>query len=136
MTQLAALLLSVTLFGGMVFYSFGFAPMVFSSLPAEHAGRFVRSAFPWYYLFIIVSAGLSGAILFLSNVWSGWVMVGIAGVGVFARQVLMPMINIANDNQSKGDTAAQNQFARLHGVSVTLNFVQLIAAGFVLDRFL
>ena len=120
----------------MILYSFGFAPMVFSSLPAEHAGRFIRSAFPWYYLFVIVSSSLSGAILFFTNRWSGWLMIGIAGAGMFARQVLMPLINIASDNRSNGNVAAKDQFARLHSASVALNVVQLIAAGFVLYRFL
>jgi hypothetical protein len=39
--EFAALLLVSTLFGGMMLYSFGFAPMVFSALPAEDAGRFI-----------------------------------------------------------------------------------------------
>jgi hypothetical protein len=135
MVQLVALLLSATLFGGMVLYSFGFAPMVFSSLPAEHAGRFIRTAFPWYYLFVIVSSGLSAIALFFSNPWSALLMIGIASVGIFARQVLMPLINIASDNRSKGNAAAKAQFSRLHGASVGLNVIQLIAAGFVLSRF-
>jgi hypothetical protein len=67
MNQLAALLLSATPFGGMVLFLFDFAPMVFSSLPAEQAGSFIRSAFPRGYLFIVASSGLSGAILFFSN---------------------------------------------------------------------
>jgi hypothetical protein len=134
MVQLVALLLSATLFGGMVLYSFGFAPMVFSSLPAEHAG-FIRTAFPWYYLFVIVSSGLSAIALFFSNPWSALLMIGIASVGIFARQVLMPLINIASDNRSKGNAAAKAQFSRLHGASVGLNVIQLIAAGFVLSRF-
>lgn len=70
MNEFAALLLVSTLFGGMMLYSFGFAPMVFRALPTEDAGRFIRAAFPWYYLFVIVTAGFSGAILLLSNSWS------------------------------------------------------------------
>ena len=67
MIEFAALLLVSTLFGGMMLYSFGLAPMVFSALPAEDAGRFIRAAFPWYCLFVIVIAAFSGAILLLSN---------------------------------------------------------------------
>ena len=46
MIEYAALLLVSTLFGGMALYSFGFAPMVFSALPAEDAGRFCPRGLP------------------------------------------------------------------------------------------
>ena len=65
MIEFSALLLVSTLFGGMMLYSFGFAPMVFRAMPAEEAGRFIRAVFPWYYLFVIAVAGLGGAILSL-----------------------------------------------------------------------
>ncbi len=136
MIEFVALLLISTLFGGMMLYSFGFAPMVFSTLPAEEAGRFIRAAFPWYYLFVIVIAALGGAILLLSDSRSGALMLAIAAVAVYARQLLMPRINAARDQRSEGRADAKGQFARLHGFSVALNFVQLIAAGYVLYRFL
>lgn len=136
MIEFAALLLVSTLFGGMMLYSFGFAPMVFSALPAEGAGRFIRAVFPWYYLFVIVTAGCSGATLFLSNSRSGVLALGIAAVGIYARQTLMPRINAARDEQLQGNAEAKRRFGRLHGISVFLNFVQLIVAGYVLFRFL
>jgi len=136
MIEFAALLLVSTLFGGMMLYSFGFAPMVFSALPTEDAGRFIRTAFPWYYLFVIATAGLGGAILLLSNSRSGLIALAIAVAAVFARQVLMPRINAAPDIQLQGNAEAKRRFGRLHGISVALNFVQLIAAGYVLYRFL
>ena len=136
MIEFAALLLVSTLFGGMMLYSFGFAPMVFSALPAEDAGRFIRAAFPWYYLFVIATAGLGGAILLLSNSRSGVLALAIAFVAIFARQVLMPRINTARDMQLQGIGEAKRRFSRLHGISVALNFVQLFAAGYVLYRFL
>lgn len=61
MIEFAALLLVSTLSGGMMLYSFGFAPMVFSALSTEDAGRFIRAVFPCYYLFVIVTGGFSGA---------------------------------------------------------------------------
>ena len=136
MIEFAALLLVSTLFGGMMLYSFGFAPMVFSALPAEDAGRFIRAAFPWYYLFVIVTAGIGGAILLRLNSRSGALALAIAVIAIFARQVLMPRINIARDMQLKGIGEAKRRFSRLHGFSVALNFAQLIAAGYVLYRFL
>lgn len=136
MIEFAALLLVSTLFGGMMLYSFGFAPMVFSALPAEDAGRFIRAVFPWYYLFVIATAGLGGAILLRSNARSGTLSLAIAVIAIFARQVLMPWINTARDMQLQGNGEAKRRFSLLHGISVALNFVQLIAAGYVLYRFL
>lgn len=136
MTEFAALLLVSTLFGGMMLYSFGFAPIVFSALPAQDAGRFLRAAFPWYYLFVIATAGIGGAILLLTNSRSGALAIAIAAAAIFARQVLMPRINDARDEQLMGDAEAKRRFGRLHGLSVALNFLQLIAAGYILYRFL
>ena len=129
MIEFAALLLVSTLFGGMMLYSFGFAPMVFSTLPAEDAGRFIRAAFPWYYLFVIATAGVAGAILLLSNSRSAALALAIAAVAIYSRQMLMPQINTARDEQLQGDPEAKKRFGRLHGLSVALNFLQLIAAG-------
>jgi hypothetical protein len=134
--EFAAFLLVATLFGGMMLYSFGFAPLVFSALPAEDAGPFIRAAFPWYYLFVIVTAVFSGAILLLSNSRSAPLALATAAVAIYARQVLMPRINAARDEQLQGNAEAKGRFGRLHGLSVVLNFVQLIVAGYVLYRFL
>jgi hypothetical protein len=136
MIEFIALLLVATLFGGMMLYSFGFAPMVFSTLPAADAGRFIRAAFPSYYLFVIVTAGLGGAVLLLTNPRSGLLALAIAAVAVYARQGLMPRINTVRDLQLQGNADAKRDFGRLHGTSVALNIVQLIAAGYVLYRFL
>lgn len=92
--------------------------------------------FPRYYLFVIVTAGFSGAILLLSNSRSAALALAISAVAIYARQVLMPRINPARDEQLQGNAEAKGRFGRLHGLSVVLNFVQLIAAGYVLYRFL
>lgn len=136
MIQTIALLLAATLFGGMVFFSLGFAPMVLRLLPPADAGRFIRAAFPWYYLFVIASSGLGGLFVFLSDAISGWLLIGIACAGVFARQVLMPSINAARDMDLQGKAGSKARFGQLHLISVVLNFAQLMVAGIVLDRFL
>jgi hypothetical protein len=48
----------------------------------------------------------------------------------------MPQINAARDRRSQGDAEAKSRFSRLHGLSVALNLLQLIAAGYILYRFL
>lgn len=52
MTDLV-LLMSATLLGGMVFYSFGFAPVLFAQLPMERVRPLLRGTFPYYYLAVI-----------------------------------------------------------------------------------
>ncbi len=136
MIAFAALLSVATLFGGMIFYSFGFAPFVFSALPAADAGRLIRKAFPWYYLFVIAIAALGGLMLLPLNAPTGALLLAIAAGAVYARQGLMPQINAARDGQLQGDPAAKRRFTRLHGLSVALNFVQLLAVGYALHRFL
>ena len=131
-----ALLLSATLFGGMVIYSFGFAPLVFSSLSAELAGVLLRKAFPWYYLFIIVFAFLAGVVLLNLNAASASLMIVAGVLAVFSRQFLMPEINRARDDQLRGSSHGQSRFRNLHGLSVVINFVQLGMVGVVLARFL
>jgi hypothetical protein len=61
--KIAALLSTALLFGGMTLYSFGFAPMVFSSLKADVAGGLLRKAFPHYYLFVLITAAIAAATL-------------------------------------------------------------------------
>lgn len=133
---LAALFLSSLLFGGMTLYSFGLAPLVFSQLSGEQAGRFIRGAFPWYYLFVLVVAVVSGGVLALVDPLGAVLMLVVAGLAVIARQVLMPMINRARDAQMAGDGAAKRRFGQLHGLSVLINFVQLAAVAWVLARFI
>lgn len=133
---LAALFLSALLFGGMTLYSFGLAPLVFSQLPAETAGRFIRGAFSWYYLFVLGVAAVSAAVLAAIDPLAAGLMALVAVLGGVARQVLMPRINAARDAQMAGDVAAKARFGRLHGLSVAINFVQLGAVAWVLARFL
>lgn len=136
MMEFLALLATAALFGGMILYSFGFAPLVFRSFPAEEAGRFIRLAFPWYYLFVIACAALAGALLGVRDLAAALTMTAVALVGVGARQGLMPAIDAARGGRAAGEPAATRRFRRLHGVSVLLNFAQLGATAWVLHRFL
>ena len=131
-----ALLLSASLFGGMIIYSFGFAPLVFSALSAETAGDLLRKAFPWYYLYIIVFALLAGASLLVLDILSALLMTAAGILGIVARQFLMPKINRARDEQLKGSLSGKARFRNLHGLSVLINFIQLGMVGVVLARFL
>lgn len=132
MLDVIALLSLAILFGGMVCFSFLFAPLVFVKLPAEMAGSFIRGFFPWYYLFTIVVGTLAAGTLWASTAELAAVVAAVAVSGVVARQVLMPAINRARDRELGGDSSAKRRFNLLHQGSVVLNFVQMIALGIVL----
>ena len=130
-----SLLASATLFGGMMLFSFGFAPLVFKTLDVGEAGRMLRQAFPWYYLFVLLFAALGAALMLSVDQPSSLLMAIIAGIALYTRQGLMPLINTARDQQVLGNLATSKRFARLHGVAVLLNFIQLFGVGLVLFRF-
>ena len=58
-----AVLTTALLFGGTMLYAFGFAAVLFTALPADTAGRVLRRAFPWFYLFVIATALTASALL-------------------------------------------------------------------------
>lgn len=122
------------LFGGILAFSALFAPLVFTKLPMEQAGPFIRAVFPWYYLYVIVFGFLSA--IFASLAGGGfWVLVpsGLIGLAsVYTRQVLMLQINELRDRELAGDKAAGAEFNAKHRISVIINSVQLLVAGAVL----
>ncbi len=115
-------------FGGMTFFSAVTAPMVFIKLDEKTAGTFIRAMFPWYYLFVIVTAIL-GALTLLTIV--PYASLGLAVAAVLAlvsRQGLMPRINGARDQALDGDEEAGKRFDKLHQLSVNLNGIGLVGA--------
>jgi hypothetical protein len=132
MTETLALFAAAALFGGMLAFSFLFAPLVFAKLPEETAGRFIRAVFPWYYLFVLAAAALAALALAGAAPVPAAVMGAIALGGVVARQLLMPAINRARDRELSGERAAGRRFALLHRGSVVLNLAQMTGAAWVL----
>ncbi len=130
MIDIAALLTAALLFGGMTLYSFGLAPLLFTGLDAPTAGKMLRRAFPWYYLFILATAALAALLLWPTDPFATTLMAATAVIALLSRQALMPAINAATDSGNK------RRFATLHSLSVVLNFVQLAAVAWVLIRFL
>ncbi|WP_439124651.1 DUF4149 domain-containing protein [Marivita sp.] len=129
MTTLA-LLSTALLFGGMVLYSFGFAAFLFTALPAETAGPTIRRAFPHFYLFVIAGAALSAVFLAPTDALSAAIMAAIGLTTVPTRQILMPAINAATDAGNK------RHFGLLHGLSVVITLIHIVAAAYVLHRFI
>lgn len=124
--SILALLLTATLFGGMVFFSFGFAPVLFAQLPSERVRPLLRGTFPYYYLAVIVTAGLAAPVSLFVNALAGGLLAAICLSTIYARQLLMGQINAATD---RGDEAS---FKRLHGLSVVIQLIQIGAAAWAL----
>jgi hypothetical protein len=123
-----ALLLTALLFGGMALYSFGFAAFVLRALPEETARPLIRRAFPHFYLFVLGSSALAAICAAFADLLSTVILVVIALTTLYARQSLMPRINVATDaGQSK-------RFKLLHLFSVMITLAHIAASAWALIR--
>lgn len=118
-----ALLLNATLLGGMVFFSFGFAPVLLAQLPIDKARPLLRGTFPYYYLVVIALAAIAALITYFVSPFAAALIAIIAISTVYARQILMPQINRASDAED------HSAFKRLHGLSVVIQLIQIGLAG-------
>ena len=124
-----SLFFTALLFGGMCLYSFGFAAFVFASLPTEVAGQTIRRAFPHFYIFVFLTSTISAVLVFFRDPQAAAVLSAVALVTVPTRQILMPAINDATDKGKK------RLFTLLHGLSVGVTLIQIVATAYVLARF-
>ena len=123
-----AVLTTALLFGGTTLYAFGFAAVLFTALPADTAGRVLRRAFPWFYLFVIATALTASALLWSHDALAGLMMAAVALTTLLARQLLMPAINRATDSGQR------QRFKWLHALSVLITLAHIGASGLVLVR--
>jgi hypothetical protein len=123
-----AVLCTALLFGGMVLYAFGFAAFLFTALPAVTAGATLRKAFPWFYVFVIATAGAAATLWWPHDATAAAVLAGVALTTIPVRQVLMPAINRATD------AGQRRRFKRLHGLSVLVTVGHIVAVGWLLAR--
>ena len=115
----------------MIFFPSVVATSVFKVLDENQSSKFLRIFFPKYYLFGIILS-FSGIIFstFEKNNISLLVFSFIMLDFLLSRQILMPMINKAKDEN------IDNKFNKLHKFSVFINFVQMIASIFLLIMYL
>lgn len=122
---MAAKLLTALLLGGMVWFSFVFAPLVFKKLPKETAGAFISQVFPVYYWSSLVLTFLA---MVTAADWTDRIILtcvaGLFGVAIFG---FLPSMNGLRDRANAGDEAAGKAFARWHGISMVVNLIQMIA---------
>lgn len=121
-----AVLITALLFGGMTLYSFGFAAFLFTALPAKTAGETLRRAFPWFYVFVMVTAAVAALFWWQYRPAFAAVMAAVAATTVPVRQLLMPAINRATD------AGLRQRFKWLHGLSVVITLGHIAATGWLL----
>lgn len=116
------------LVGSMLFFAITVAPTVFRALPAEHAGKFLRTFFPHYYLWGMAMAIISTLVALAAGAGSAVnaICALVTLMFIYARQILMPRINRARDQKLEGDADAGKNFKWLHLQSVIINGLQLL----------
>ena len=114
-----ALLMAAMLFGGMTFFSFGFAPVLFKQLPTDKVRPLLRGTFPYYYLTVIGMSAVATASAMVVSGRASIVLSVILISTIYARQILMSQINAATDRDDK------TMFKRLHGLSVVIQLAQI-----------
>jgi hypothetical protein len=123
-----AVLSTALLFGGMTLYSFGFAALLFTTLPAKTAGAALRRAFPWFYTFVIATSAAAALLWWPRDAVFAAVMAAVAVTTVPVRQILMPAINRATD------AGLRQRFKWLHGLSVVVTLGHIAATGWLLSK--
>jgi hypothetical protein len=115
--------------GGMAFFGAIVAPLVFTQLPPDVAGPFIRTMFPFYYAYLTTTAVLAtiGYALRRQRV-SMLVTAGIAVVTLFLWFWLIQELDAL---RLAGNAAG---FARGHTLSVWINGAQFLAALWLLVR--
>lgn len=122
MGNFLAVMALAALLGGMLFFGAVMTPLVFSQLPPETAGPFIRAAFPRYYMFMIIASAVAAlGLLIRGNPWYALVAVLITGVTLWLWLEWMPHLNALRDAND------QAGFARGHRLSVWVNAAEFIA---------
>lgn len=130
--------------GGMVFFSFIGAPMIFKFLTRDVAGAVIGSIFPKYWMMgYVCSLLLLGTLLYIvkGNYGAYKVQIGILAVAVALSFVSGAVIGAkAHDLKAQADAeqsgekkeALHKEFRIMHGVSATINVATIfLMLGYV-----
>lgn len=109
--------------GSMVFFAAIMTPLVFTKLPAETSGPFIRQVFPVYSMAMAGLSLLSGVLLWKTN--EAVFIITVFVLFVWGWLWLMPRINRYRDAQLSGNEKAGTKFQRLHKLSVGVNVLQM-----------
>ena len=134
----AALTAVAVVFGGMVFFAFVYAPLVFIKLGTETGGQFIRDVFPVYYVAMGATSIAAAVLLAFASAARGVDALAMACIGIvffLARFAMLPIIHRNREAGLAGDIAAKKRFDALHRVSVIVNLAQMLAVLAVLVRY-
>lgn len=120
------------LLGSMGFFALIMTPMVFTELPANTAGLFIRRFFPVYSRVMAGLALIAGGLLWQRP--EGWALGGVFAFFIFGWMVLMPRINHYRDRARAGHKEAEQPFNVLHKTSVLLHSLQFFTVVAVYYR--
>ena len=130
--DITGIFLLALIIGGMFFFAAIMTPLVFTELPPEISGPFIRKTFPVY------SQAMAGMTLAAAlSLWSyseSVYLISVVILFLWAWLWLMPRINRYRDEQLKGNEKAEKTFNILHRLSVVVNLAQMGMIGFVLYR--
>ncbi len=115
--------------GGMLFFGAVMAPLVFTHLPPDVAGPFIRNVFPWYYGYCAGSAVVVVLGFSMRREWLSMLLAAaIIGVTGWLWQDQLPALDAM---RAANDTAG---FAKGHQLAVWLNGGELAATAMLLVR--
>ncbi len=134
MAAIVALLAAGLVLGGMAFFSFVTAPLVFRELPREMATAFMRAAFPRYYGVMGATAAFAAAFAALEDPLAALLLALAAIAFVALRQMLIPALEDRRVRAESGSAADEHVFKRLHGLSVVVNVAQLVVVASAIVR--
>lgn len=123
--------------GGIVFFSFFTAPVIFTQLPIAEAGKVVHTIFPRYYAlgYVAGTIALALAIYFTavrdSRLWWGLSVAALVlalGLTFYAGAVVRPRVDTIRSvaEEQNPDPARRAEFDHLHHLSVYLNGAVLL----------
>ena len=128
-----ATFLAGLLIGGMIFFSFAVAPVVFKTLPRDDAATLMRAAFPVYYRVMATLSLLAALLIYYRPEALRFGLIGLLFIG--ADLGLRPRIDrLRTAARSSQGATARSHFRTFHGVSVVINLVQLTIAVLLFFR--
>ena len=125
--QLLSILAVASLFGGMLLFSIGFGTLAFKLLDKTTARKLIRDTFPYFYLFILFNSALAAVFCYYVDARACVLMGLICATTIPNRQILMPAINQASDNDDK------KTWGKLHGLSILVTLTHIGIAGTTLS---
>jgi hypothetical protein len=126
--KISGLLTTAFLFGGMLLFAGSFAAFLFKVMPIADARILIRKAFPFFYVYVIAASTAAAVLTAQQDMISSAVLAVIALTTIPTRQILMPAINKATDNDDRV------RFMVLHGLSVVVTLAHIVASAVVLVR--